>query len=289
MLAKSANLGLAENSKSNYRTAARHIQRCAEYTGIDMSLPFTIEKTLNYVGYLPSVRKVSHGTVDQYLSGVRMMHLCQNLDISSLRPPIVALILKGQQHWENIQNTINNKPKRIAVTLNIMKFIKRKLFELNWHVEKKLRVWAVCTLLWNGSLRVHEILSKEKGQFDPQTTCLAENLSIKKVMLDGIRRDVIQLHIKSPKEQRIGTDVQLEIFGNETFLCPVKALGKWLNKTRDLEKSCPVFRDSEGLCYTGAEFNKDLSEITCQLTEGTSGLIKPHSFRSGIATEMAQI
>ena len=126
MLANSANLGLAENSKSNYRTAARHIKRCEEFTGMDMSLPFTIEKTLNYVGYLLSERGVSHGTVDQYLSGVRMLHLCQNLDISSLRPPIVALILKGRQHWENIQNTINKKPKRVAVTLSIMKFLKRK-------------------------------------------------------------------------------------------------------------------------------------------------------------------
>ena len=128
ILAGAANLALTETSKSQYKTAAKHIKRCETYLNVDMSLPFTIQKTLNYVGFLLSVRKVSAGTVNQYLSGVRMLHLCQMMDPSCLRPGIIDLILKGQEHWENIQATLNMKPKRVAVTLGVMKYIKKKLF-----------------------------------------------------------------------------------------------------------------------------------------------------------------
>ena len=62
MLAGAANLALAENTKSQYRTAAKHIQRCADHLGQDMSLPFTTGKTFKYVGYLLSIGGVSSAT-----------------------------------------------------------------------------------------------------------------------------------------------------------------------------------------------------------------------------------
>ena len=40
------------------------------------------------------------------------------------------------------------------------------------------------------------------------------------------------------------------------------------------------------MCFTGQDFNKILTQFTKSLTEGTDGIIKPHSFRSGVATEM---
>ena len=90
ILAQSVNLALSENTKSQYRTAAKHIERIEKELGIDMSLPFNTGKTLNYVGYLLETRCCSSKTVAQYLSGVRMLHLCRSMDVESLRPPIVS-------------------------------------------------------------------------------------------------------------------------------------------------------------------------------------------------------
>ena len=70
-----------------------------------MSLPFTILKTLNYVGYLLGDRNCIANTVGQYLSGIRMLHLCQGMDAGSLRPTVVNLILKGREHWDNVEET----------------------------------------------------------------------------------------------------------------------------------------------------------------------------------------
>ena len=56
-------MALAENTKSQYRTAVKHIERIQTDLNIDMSLPFTIGKTLNYVGYLLDDRNCSSKTV----------------------------------------------------------------------------------------------------------------------------------------------------------------------------------------------------------------------------------
>ena len=110
-LLAATNLSIAERTKSQYLTASKHITRCEEFTGQDMKFPFDTNKTLNYVGFLMEVRKVQAKTISQYLSAVRYLHLVEGEDPSSLRPPIVALILRGKEHWEEVENKLSNKPK----------------------------------------------------------------------------------------------------------------------------------------------------------------------------------
>ena len=285
MLADTANMAVTENTKAQYKTAVKHIQRVAMELNVDMSLPFDLTKTLNYVGFLLYTREVSAKTVNQYLSGVRYLHLCRRHDPSCLRPPIVSMILKGREHWENVKDTLESKPQRVAVTLRILRYLKRVIRETSFEVEKKLRLWAICCLLWNGSLRVHELLSKHKNMFDPLTTLCKGDIELVKAQVGTEEKTFIRLHLKSPKERRIGTGVKLEIFGNQTFCCPVSAWQRWEAKVK-LQSDMPVFMEGNA-CFTGAEFNRTLSNLTAGITDGTDGVIRPHSFRSGMATEMA--
>ena len=85
-LSNAANMAISENTKSQYRTAVRHIERIETELGIDMSLPFDLGKTLNYVGFFFNDRKCSSKTVSQYLRGMRILHSCkkwmlQHLDL----------------------------------------------------------------------------------------------------------------------------------------------------------------------------------------------------------------
>ena len=284
LLSDAVNLTLIENTKSQYKTAIKHIERIEKELGIDMSLPFTIDKTLNYVGFLLENRKCSSNTVAQYLSGIRMLHLCKGMDIAALRPPIVNLILKGRSHWDNVKETLTNKPKRVPVTIKVLKYLKRVINKQEWTPEKKLRIWCICCLMWNGSLRVHEVLSKTKTNFDPLTTLCTEDVEIIHGNGETDESKLIRIHLKSPKERRIGKGVKLEIFANGTFCCPVRAWNKW-RKRVTLKEGCPVFLEGNN-CFTGQDFNKILTELTNPLTDGTNGIIRPHSFRSGVASEM---
>ena len=283
-LADDTNLALSDNTKSQYKTAIGHIDRAAAKLDTDMSLPFNLTKTLNYVGFLLYDREVCSKTVNQYLSAVRMLHLCQGLDISCLRPPVVALILKGREHWENVEKTLNQKPVRKAVTLIMMEFIKRAISEMSWSREMKRRVWVICCLLWSGSLRVHELLSKTKHEFDPLTTLCKEDVEILTTSVGGEVVTLVRLHLKSPKERRVGTGVKLEIFENKTYCCPVRAWQKWRTEVV-LDERLPVFKQGDS-CFTGTDFNRILTDLTSSFTNNTDGVIRPHSFRSGMASHM---
>ena len=90
-----------------------------------MALPFDIPKTLHYINYLLLDRNVKANTCEKYLSGIRMHHLTMGFDAPALRPAIISLLLKGRENHDDIQAKLENKAKRIAVT--VMKLLKRRI------------------------------------------------------------------------------------------------------------------------------------------------------------------
>ena len=51
----------------------------------------------------------------------------------------------------------------------------------------------------------------------------------------------------------------------------------------------PVFRVKSGGCFTGADFNKQLKKLLGDLgSKIPGGVVTSHSFRAGVASEMAK-
>ena len=287
-IAVAMNMGTSKATKDQYSTAIKHAARVEQDLGVDMQLPWNVTKTLNYVGFLLEIRKCSAKTVGCYLSGIRMWHLCNGFDQACLRPDIVNLVLKGREHFEEAKKTLEGKPKRVAMTIPMMKLLLRKIRESEMNNEMKTRVWLISCLMWNGSLRVSEVLSRTENEFDPLTTLCVGDINLSTVNNGGEQIEVLQYHLKSPKERRIGNGVKLEIFGNGSFCCPVRAWKSWTKKVT-LTEGQPVFKQTSSKCFTGKEFNRVLTKLLWELTEGTDGFVKSHSFRSGVATEMGKL
>ena len=284
-MADLVNMALSENSKSQYQTAVNHIERCADYTGMDMSLPFNLAKTYNYVGFLLEVRKVKAAIVGQCLSALRYLHLSRGQDPGCLGPDLVCFILRGRQHFEQVEKTLLNKPVKVAMTTAIMRFIKHELLEGPFTKEEAVLSWAASTSLFTGSMRVHEMLSRS-DKFDPMSTLLYEDLELVTIKIGGQDKSLMRLKLKSPKENRVGNGVTIEIFANDTDLCPVRAMKKWLAMhTVRHEVGLPLLRWSNGHCFTGREFNKMLSQITGPLLEGSNAVVRSHSFHSGLVCQ----
>ena len=68
-------------------------------------------------------------------------------------------------------------------------------------------------------------------------------------------------------------------------MCPVKSLKKWLSKAK-CQFGKPLFRYQDSKPFKGKDLNRILSEITKPLTDDTTGVVKAHSFRAAISTEM---
>ena len=228
VLAGAANMALARNTWSNYTTVENHINRCSLKLNSDLSFLWDIEKTLKFIGYLKTDRNCAAKTIDCYLSAVRMSHLSRGIDSPHLRQPIVKMIIKGFAHSDALKSKLEKKLGRFPVTVPVLKYIKRKLEKINWPIEKRQRVWAVATLLWGGSLRCHEALSRECKEYDETTTLLFEDVKFCDAKIDGKWEKLLKIKLKCPKESSVGNGVVIEVFRNDTFLCATKALKKYL-------------------------------------------------------------
>ena len=116
---------------------------------------------------------------------------------------------------------------------------------------------------------------------------LEKDVKLKQCEVQGLKEWVLNIFLKTQKQQRIGNGTNVEIFANNSFMCPIKAIKNWLQAST-LQKSSdlPIFRTETGECYTGADFNRDLIKLTSGYLE--IGKLRAHSFRSGVATEMAR-
>ena len=69
------NHGKANGTWSSYRTAERMALLCQKEIGRKFSWPMTTDDTLTFVYFLVEVRGLRVATVNNYLSGIRQLHI----------------------------------------------------------------------------------------------------------------------------------------------------------------------------------------------------------------------
>ena len=164
-LSKAANSGLSAQTWSSYKTARNHLARCQKETNVLMTFPLTTEKVLVYISWLLFKRKVKAKSAEVYVSGLRCLHLINGHENPALRPGIVKMILNGQNNIDKMTEKIEGKSKRVAVTIPILKLIKKNLKKSNLSLIRKTLIWSVSTLAFTGGFRIHELLARERQVF----------------------------------------------------------------------------------------------------------------------------
>jgi hypothetical protein len=277
-LAEIGNHGLAKSTWSNYGTAERMLMRCRKDTDRKMELPLGKEDVLIFVDWLIRVRKVKHGTVSNYLAGIRQLHVMKGMEVPQVRSSLVNLIITGKKNMERMEKLKKTDKGRLPVTLTVMRLLKATLREASMENQEKLLTWAVCCLAFNGAFRIHELLSKEEGRFDPVFTLLEEDLRISEE-LDG---PVIQVRIKWPKEEKHGREFTVEVFETGGANCPVKALRKWWASGPPRERGSPAFRRPGGAAFTGRRLNEIMDRLLEKQLGAGRKRLKTHSFRAAV-------
>ena len=263
IIAEAANYSVAKNTWRSYSTARQHILKAGKWANVKMSIPFTLEMTLTYVAYLRGKSKpCKSDTIGKYLSGLRMVHLEMGHNPVFLRANMVKQVLSGAAQMDILKEKIEGRPERLAVTVPVLKLLKQAIKCESWNQSKKRLVWAVSAMAFGGSFRIHKLLSRESGKFDPSQTLLGRDVSLMEMEPEG-EMEIIVVHIKSPKEQKLAKGIKVEVFPCPgTGFCPVSAYKKWRHVSRiKLDRSKPMFRLDSGKCYTGQSFNKDLRTL----------------------------
>lgn len=287
-LSKAANSGLSTQTWSSYKTAKNHLVRCQNETNVLMTFPLNTEKVLVYISWLLFKRKVKAKSAEVYVSGLRCLHLINGHESPALRPGIVKLILNGQNNMDKLMDTLQAKSKRVAVTIPILKLIKKNLSKSNFDKVRKNLIWTTSTLAFTGGFRVHELLARERQSFDPLVTLLGRDV----VLNDKNKHPHIQILLKTQKKDRIGKNEVVDVFKTDNFFCPIKAFKKYKKSVSTLTFSSqkPSFRTADGKSYTGKMFNKDLKKLLESVIDYRSmGKISSHSFRIGITTMLGKL
>ena len=286
-LSEIGSFGLARGTWSSYRTAERQLLRCQKERKTDMSLPLTQEKTLIFIDWLINDRKVKAATVKSYLSGLRQMHIEKGIDQPEIRKAMVNMIIRGKQNMDNIEARRGQLPGRLPVTLTIMKLLKSCIGSWTASLDEKLLVWAVSTVAFHGSFRIHEILCKKETEFDPDFTLLGRDVSLTTCKGNTEDRERLSFNIKCPKEAKTGRSIVVDLFETKGETCPVRAFKKWRNRT-ETKPNEPLFMNKGNRPMTGRKLNSIIKQLLGKHVDYRKGKITSHSFRAGMALLLAE-
>ena len=288
-LTVAGNNSLAKSTWSVYRTAMGHLGRCQEELGLDMTLPLERKQVVAFVGWLLAIRGVRGSTVESYLSGLRAVHVAKGYDVPCLRPDVIKSIITGSKNMAAIQDRAGLRPRRLPMTMDLMLLLKLELNDLDESIHFKRLTWAIACLLFFGAFRVHELLSRRPDVFDPDFTLLSKDLCLHSAKEGGVTYRMVQVLLKSPKENRVGNKVIVDVYENQGVCCPVRALEKWQHLAREVSPHGPAFMLESGKAYTGALFNKVLKDCLRKYVKEEAGFLTSHSFRTGLASMMGEL
>ena len=282
VLVESANASLASSTWNNYRCATRHVEKMNSTWGTRVRYPFTREDTWNFIAYLLK-RNMKASTIKSYLAAIRHKHHEEGFDAGSLSNRMIDMILRGR---ENLDNQNEDNMHRLPITKERLIMIKEYLKSNVSCKEDKAMLWCIAVWLWWGSFRGGEILCNNCSTFDPSRTLLAMDVSPKSVVIEGAATDVLIVNLKSPKESR-GKQIKVELMGNQGRTCPIRAFNTWVRiRHRRMVGAKPLFTRKNGTPVTTSDMNLLLKRVFPELK--SSFYISLHSFRAGLATEMAR-
>ena len=286
VLSHTANFSLSKSTWSTYKTALNRLKDCAIDTNAKLDLPLDEKKILIFIGYLLN-KKLAASTIDSYLSGLRQAQIAAGMGDMNLRTPLIKQILRGRKNQSLSER--NNSRERLPVTPAILKVMKDYLKKSELHPERKLLIWCIASIGFNGGFRIHEILPQNKKTYDPFKTLLREDVSLATVEVEGENIQTIQIRLKTEKTNRSKKHTIVDLYQSKNSICPVNAFIKWSTAREKCEETLPLFLDEEGQSFTGRRFNLFLDGFVKARFPKIEGKITSHSFRARLATMLGQL
>jgi len=259
--------------------------KCKKDTGTNMEIPLSERDIIIFIDWLARVRNLKGTSIETYLSGVRQLHIVRGINVPVIRSGLVKLVLKGLSNRDGIASRAEHLTGRLPMTSNVMMLLQKLIADLAICKQDRALAWAVATLAFAGAFRISELLCKTESTFDPDFDLLGRNVT-HSIGKNGNR--TLHVVLKCPKESRSKVCTIVDVFQNDGPLCPLKALDQW-DRHVSHEPDLPFFRLENGSPLTGAKLNSWLDKTLGQYTDKEIGKFTTHSFRIGLASELARM
>ena len=281
MLVNMANCSLARSTWKAYSTAERAAERCEKELNVALNMPWGVREALVFTAWCIQ-RNLASSTMKQYMSGIRQAHKRENMAVEAWENHILKAVIKGRERTET------PKKQKVAMTPGLLLEIKRHIIGSSLTYVDKCSIWALCTMMYSGSLRGGEILGEEESTFDSRNIMMESDVRIKSLRLvDGRRVKMVCCTIRNPKELPGTKEVEVEMFQTRNKFCPVQAVEK-LKDARRNNEGRPFATRASGRIITKAYLNKFIKEALVKMVDYEEWTVSSHSFRAGLATGMAR-
>lgn len=272
--------GLADKTWSTYSTAERMLSKFHRERKLERKLPLSEKTILEFIHWLATDRKLTAGTINSYLAGVRQLHIARGLPEPSFRTEVVKLVLRGIKNKDKTDKMKKNNIRQ-PITKDLMALLKKRLRVWKAPSADQRLIWAVASNLFHGAFRIGELLGNKKSEFDPVFDLLTDDVHS--------TAKANQFRLKMPKEDRKGRSTIVDVYATGGPHCPVRALTKWKSMNGDWPALQPAFRWRSGAPLTQNEFRSILNERLEGFVENPESIFCTHSFRIGTASMLGSL
>ena len=275
-------LHLSEKTWDTYYTEIKIFLEYFDMRRLPRNLPTTTDILLDFICYLRHVRKIQYESIKSYLSAIKKLHDLNNMDSSYLSSPLVNAVLDGIK----IDSVVHKKAKkhRCVVTFDVLQLLGHSLSNEHMDAVDKQMIWTLFLFGFFGSRRMGEFISNSDTVVDVFRSVTWDSIS-------RVSKDHYALPIKLPKvsDDPVGFVIDFLSFKDKSF-CPIanyNYLCKIKNRREKIVGNHPVFCLSTGALITQRFVNMMLDKLMTQWFPNDKGKWTCHSFRGGLASEMA--
>jgi hypothetical protein len=272
------NLLIAAYSQSYWKTmesAFNALQNCFNFKTIIVP---SQAQVLEFISWGYKEKNWKYATVNSYISCLNTLFKLKNVNTNVFNSYTTKTALKGVRNLDEIN--ANCKRIRKVFSLPLLKILGHSIANSEWDEMSKRIMWTLSCVMFFGSFRISELLSKYEYSFDPITTLLWGDV---KFNVDSVR-----IILKSPKVYvQGGVSVDLFKIENQSF-CPVNCLVGLRDCVQSAGQNSPVFMFKNGKLLTPSIFNRTLRELLKSELGHESEYFSSHSFRAAIPAMLAE-
>lgn len=242
--------------------------------------PLTEDILMHYATHCHENLKIKCSTIKMYICGLRYIYLqsgvqCLFTDCCSSKLLRLENIYRGIKKQE-----VKSFRKRLPLTYDIIKNMITTLHKGIFSPFVTALIEAACVVAYFGFLRCGELTVNT--DFDASCNLCLEDITFEE--------DYAILHLKTSKTDPFRSGVNIYLFKNNTSVCPVKSLIRYLDVRRSRFSiacnSSPLFVMENGEALTRTFFINHVRSILEIIGLNPSNY-NGHSFRIGAATSVA--
>ncbi|CAG2204821.1 unnamed protein product [Mytilus edulis] len=242
--------------------------------------PLTEDILMHYATHCHENLKIKCSTIKMYICGLRYIYLqsgvqCLFSDCCSSKLLRLETIYRGIKKQE-----VKSSRKRLPLTYDIIRNMITVLHKGIFSPFVTALIEAACVVAYFGFLRCGELTVNT--DFDASCNLCIEDITFEE--------DYAILHLKTSKTDPFRSGVNIYLFKNNTSVCPVKSLIRYLDVRRSRFSiacnSSPLFVMENGEALTRTFFINHVRSILEIIGLNPSNY-NGHSFRIGAATSVA--